>query len=293
MKGLIIINAYPNGEKFYRQAHRIAEELKKLGVSVDVMKNGDVFGLIDGTGSVNVSFPTKYDFIVYLDKDKYLGELLEKSGFRLFNCASAVEICDDKMKTTLALIGKGVPVVDSIPAPLCYTQNAKPNENFLENVAQVLGFPLVVKNSYGSFGEGVHLVHGMRELIELEEKILHVPHFYQRYVAESAGRDIRVMVIGGKAVACMERIAQGEEFRSNIELGGIGRKIELDDECRQVAESAANALGLEYCGVDLLQGKDGAMVCEINSNAFFEGLESVTGYNVAAAYARHILKTTK
>lgn len=290
MKGLVIINAYPNGEKFMRQGERIAKELRLLGVETDLVKNGEIFAVCQADGMVSSNLAKEYDFAVYLDKDKYLGKMLEKCGLRLFNNATAVELCDDKLLTYIALSKAGVSLVKSIPSPLCYTPNAKVDESFLRSVAQELGFPLIAKKSYGSFGCGVKRVHGIRELFSTEQEWLYVPHFYQSYVKESAGKDIRVIVIGGKAVGAMERVAQQGEFRSNIELGGVGRKIELSPQYAVVAEKAANALGLDYCGVDLLEGGNGAIVCEVNSNAFFEGLESVTGLNIAKLYAEHILR---
>ena len=89
----------------------------------------------------------------------------------------------------------------------------------------------------------------------------------------------------------MQRTAQAGEFRSNIELGGVGSAIELTSEIAQAAEECARVLGLEYCGVDLLQTAQGLTVCEVNSNAFFEGIESATGVNVAQLYAKHIYTT--
>lgn len=293
MQGLIIINAYPNGAKFYRQAERIAQEFRSLGVETDVLRNGEVSAEVTATGETRAFLPKKYDFAVYLDKDKYLGQMLEKTGLSLFNRAGAVEICDDKMLTALALQNVGVRLAESIPAPLCYTPNAAADKTFLQTVAKKLGFPLVMKKSYGSFGAGVQLVHGMPELIKTEQENLYHPHFYQRFIEESAGRDIRVIVIGGKAVAAMERVAQEGEFRSNIELGGTGKKIDLSDEYAFAAERVAQALGLDYCGVDLLETSKGCVVCEVNSNAFFEGLEKTTGVNVAKKYAEYVLQTLK
>ena len=98
------------------------------------------------------------------------------------------------------------------------------------------------------------------------------------------------MVIGGKAVAAMRRVAKEGEFRSNIELGGVGEKAELTSLLSLAAEGCAKALGLDYCGVDLLKTKDGYAVCEVNSNAFFEGLEAATGVDIAAAYAEYICR---
>ena len=178
-----------------------------------------------------------------------------------------------------------------IPSPLCYNKTATVNERFLQKVADELGFPLVVKTSYGSFGAGVHLVHGMPELREIAQKLLHTPHFFQAYIESSKGRDIRVIVVGGKVLGGMERRAQEGEFRSNIELGGTGSAVELDERYIQTAEHVANVLGLDYCGVDLLEGEDGPVLCEVNSNAFFEGFERATGIDVADAYAKHIVNT--
>lgn len=293
MQGLIIINGYPNGEKFYRQANRIAEELRLLGIETDVLRNGEMTAAILSTGDVTAFTDKKYDFAVYLDKDKYLGRILEKTGLRLFNGAAAVETCDDKMSTYLALLGAGVPLVESIPAPLCYTPNAKANESFLQTVAKQLGFPMVMKQSYGSFGAGVQLVRDMPELINVEQENLYRPHFYQRYIAEASGRDIRVIVIGGKTAAAMQRIAEKGEFRSNIELGGRGETIELAPKYAAIAERAAQVLGLDYCGVDVLETSGGGVICEVNSNAFFEGLEKTTGINVAKKYAEYIVEQVK
>ena len=293
MKGFVLINGYPSGEKFYRPGERIAVALRALGVEVDVYRNGEVYAMVEGDGGVTVCTPhqKQYHFAVYLDKDKYLGKLLEEGGLKLFNSATSVELCDDKMQTYLSLLDSGLHLAESIAAPLCYTKEAKPNTEFLARVGDSLGFPLVAKKSYGSFGEGVQLIPGMPELIKQEESWLHVPHFYQRYISQSQGRDIRAIVIGGKAVAAMERVAQEGEFRSNIELGGTGRKTDLQPAYQQAAERAAQVLGLEYCGVDLLETKEGPIVCEVNSNAFFEGLENTTGIDVAALYAKHIYES--
>ncbi len=291
MKGLVIINGYPAAEKFIRQGERIAKALCNLGVEAQLVKNGEISLCMGEDGTPVCDLAAGVDFAVYLDKDKYLGRGLEGCGLRLFNSAESVELCDDKLRTYQALQGKGVRFIESIPAPLCYTSGAKPSEKFLQTVGERLGFPLVAKKSYGSFGVGVQLVHGYPELREIEGAWLHTPHFYQRYVAAAAGRDIRVLVVGGKALGGMERRAQAGEFRSNIELGGVGRRVTLTRAMQESAERAAGALGLDYCGVDLMEDERGVLLCEVNSNAFFEGFEEATGIDVPKAYAEHIRRT--
>ena len=283
------MNAYPNGEKFYRQSRRIAEEFKGIGIEAEIRRTSEIDAAIRFDGRAEVS--GGFDFAVYLDKDKYLRRILEKTGMRLFNSSEAVERCDDKMLTYLALSDSGIEIPESVSAPLCYTPSVHPDESFLSRTAARLGFPLVAKKSFGSFGKDVRLIRTMDELRTTEKDFLYCPHFYQRYLAESAGRDIRVIVIGGRAVAAMERRAQKGEFRSNIELGGHGVCVGLTESFRLAAEKAAEALQLDYCGVDLLEAGSKPVLCEVNSNAFFEGMEAATGMNIARLYAEHIFRT--
>ena len=289
MKGFIVMNGYPSADKFYRQSERIKTALENLGVQTDIFLNGEIEGFLTETATAKTAL-SKYDFCVYLDKDKYLSRILEGAGLRLFNSATAVELCDDKMVTYLSLQNAGVKIPKTISAPLCYTPNAQAKQTFLDRV-ECLGYPLVAKKSYGSFGSGVKLIENRDELERTEQEWLYLPHFYQSFVGKK-GRDIRVVVIGGKAVAGMRRIACDGEFRSNIELGGRGVGIELPQEYAKQAEKVANHLRLDYCGVDLLEG-DEPIVCEVNSNAFFEGLELATGVRIAEKYAEYIVREMK
>jgi ribosomal protein S6--L-glutamate ligase/gamma-F420-2:alpha-L-glutamate ligase len=116
------------------------------------------------------------------------------------------------------------------------------------------------------------------------------PHLFQKFIPTGSGRDVRIIVIGGKAVACMERSNQ-TDFRSNIAKGGTGRAITPPQEFIEVAERACKELGLDYAGVDLLYGEHGQpILCEVNSNAFFLGMEKATGINVAKLYAEYMIK---
>jgi ribosomal protein S6--L-glutamate ligase len=109
----------------------------------------------------------------------------------------------------------------------------------------------------------------------------------QEYVVESAGRDVRALVVGGRIVAAMRRQARSGEWRSNIHRGGEGTRIELDPSYVATAIAAAGAIGLDVAGVDLLEGRDGPRVTEVNASPGFEGLERVCGVDVAAAILDH------
>ncbi len=290
MKGIVLLNAYTKSAGANRQASRIAEELNVLGVQTEMRLNGafdaDIF-------SSRVRLAQKPDFVVYLDKDKYLSRLWEKEGVRLFNSADGVEVCDDKMLTYIALANGGVEIPDTLPAPLCYYPDARVREEYCRVVEERLGYPLVVKKSFGSGGIDVNLIQNFAELTKIAEEYKLFPHLYQKYIAAKRGEDTRVLVIGGKAVAAMRRRNDGD-FRSNIELGGRGYPAEITKSYREISERAARLLSLDYCGIDLLEGEDGRpIVCEVNSNAFFNEAEKVTGVNIAGAYAAHIAREMK
>ena len=289
MKGLILVNAYTQNEHELNQPRRIRQELAGLGVPCDLLRNDFVPAWI--AGGVRADAACGYYFCVYIDKDRYVPRLLEGAGMRLFNRARAVEVCDDKMLTHIAL-ADAVPMPATLPAPLCYTAGAPLSEELIGRVEELLGYPVVVKECYGSLGKGVHLARDRAQLHEIAARLQGRPHLFQKFVAESAGQDMRVIVIGGRAVGAMRRISQGD-FRSNAELGGRGEAARLDPAVAAICERAAQALGLDYCGVDLLFSADGPLVCEVNSNAFFGTFERVTGINVARLYAQHIVNTMR
>ncbi|MBQ9081358.1 MAG: RimK family alpha-L-glutamate ligase [Clostridia bacterium] len=288
MKGLIIVNAYSENEDYLYQARRLQEEFSRKGISVEIRKNYCGIASIEKNGKITSQ--QAGDFAVFLDKDKYTMRLLEKKGLRLFNPARAIEICDDKMLTHVALANYGIPMPETLPAPFCYTSEAKIGEGYSKNVITALGLPVVVKHSYGSLGKEVFLAKTEEELCALATRLRFTPHFYQKYVGESRGKDLRVICVGGKAIAAMLRSAE-EDFRSNIALGGVGAPFAVNEEIALLSKKISDLLELDYCGIDFLFGKEGLLLCEVNSNAFFKGIEKATGVNVAAAYAEHIINS--
>jgi len=110
----------------------------------------------------------------------------------------------------------------------------------------------------------------------------------QKFVKESKGRDVRVLVVGSRVVAAMRRVAQGDEFRSNVHRGGHAEAVELPEEYERTAVHAAQVMGLRVAGVDMLEGRDGPIVMEVNSSPGLEGIESATGIDIAAEIVRLI-----
>ena len=286
-KGLIIVNAYCELDSNLHQSKRLKQELEILGVNVDILKNDSFLAYIQN-GNI-VSRLNNYDFCIYLDKDKYISKMLENRPIRLFNPHNAIQLCDDKMLTHIALSNNGIPMPKTLSGLLCYTPNSTIKEESLDLLEKELGYPLIVKNSFGSLGAQVYLAQDRNSLKEICQANLYKPHLFQEFIKESSGTDIRVIVVGGKPIVAMKRVSK-VDFRSNIELGGVGEKYEIDFNLASVCSKVSRVLNLDYCGIDILVSNSGYMVCEVNSNAFFGGIEKVTGVNVAKVYAEHIIK---
>jgi ribosomal protein S6--L-glutamate ligase len=201
---------------------------------------------------------------------------LEALGVPLVNGSSAIARSRDKLAALQQLAAAGV----RIPR----TVLARGGGDVKELVAEVGGLPAILKLIQGTQGVGVMIAHSEAEvtsilgtLWELGQEIL-----LQEFVAESKARDLRGLVVGERVVGAMRREARRGEFRSNLHRGGAGTAITLPPEYAEAAVRAAQVLGLDVAGVDLLESKNGPMVLELNSSPGFEGLEKATGLDIAS-----------
>ena len=283
----IIINAYYSAPQYIAQSLRLKEEFEKAGASADIVRNDGFYGRIDND-RIKTYFGN-YSACVFLDKDKYLSEMLELCGVTIFNGHKTIVDCDDKMVTYIRLADSGVNIPKTLPGLLCYNPYEQIREQTVSIIENQLGYPLVVKECFGSQGKGVYPVFDRGQLYSAMERVKMKPHLFQQMISSSLARDVRVIVIGGKAVGAMLR--EGSDgFHSNVGQGGKGSAYPLSPSFRNAAEACAKTLGADFCGVDLLFGETGEpIVCEVNSNAFFTEFERCTGINVAALYAEYIL----
>ena len=288
-KGLILVNAYNTLNQSIHQANRLKEEFNKLDVFIDILKNDSFLAIINDNGYIKSKL-NNYDFCIYLNKDKYISLMLEKNGLRLFNSHDAIVNCDDKMTTSIILANHNIPLPKTLPGLLCYNEDAKINIETILHIEEELNYPLIMKHSYGSLGKGVFKINNREELINKMEELKCKPHLFQEFISYSEGKDIRVITIGQKVVASMLR-KSSNGFRSNIALGGKGYIYNPPQDLINLCEKVSKILNLDYGGIDILIDKDNYKICEVNSNAFFEGVEKVTGINVAKSYAEYIYKT--
>lgn len=195
-------------------------------------------------------------------------------GVPILNGYHAIGRAKNKLRTMQILHSLG------IPTPRTVVIN---NEAALKGAVEAVGgAPVILKDPFGTFGTGVVIVESLRaakSVLHSLRKMIMV----QEYIEESGGRDTRVFVVGDRVVAAMERSAQAEEFRSNVELGGVASSVEISDEYAKIALASTRAIGLDYAGVDIIETKNGPAVLEVNGNPGFKALEGVSGVNVAGA----------
>jgi ribosomal protein S6--L-glutamate ligase len=146
-----------------------------------------------------------------------------------------------------------------------------------------------VKLQQGAQGIGTMIAETPQAVTSLLETLWAMGQdiILQEYIAESKGRDYRAIVVGGRVVAAMRRQAKAGEFRSNLHRGGQGERIVLDKRYRLAAVAATRVMGLEIAGVDMLEGKEGPKILEINSSPGLEGVERASGVDVAGAIIAH------
>ncbi len=278
-KGYIIINGFLREEKFFSLYSALKQSADKAGLQLELKTNIEL--MCDIASGKTVANETLPPFAIFWDKDVRLAKTLEAAGMKLFNSASAIELCDDKSLTHIALMNR-VPQPKTVLIPLTFPRVGYTDCTFLEKIADYLGFPLVMKQCFGSFGAGVYLARNMDEAKAALMKTAGGAAIAQQYIASSFARDIRAYVVSDKVAAAMLRHNESGDFRANVAQGGKADAYALNEAQAALAVRTAQILGCTFAGVDLLFGENGEMtVCEVNSNAHFAGISAATGVNIA------------
>lgn len=206
----------------------------------------------------------------------------EQMGVFTLNGSHAITVARDKLRALQVLSRHQV----GFPA----TTFVRHRDDLLPAIDRLGGGPVVIKVLEGTQGIGVILAEDRAVAQAMVETLQSARQnvLLQRFVVESRGRDVRALVVGGRVVAAMRRIAQGGEFRSNVHRGGRTEALELTAEIEHTAIRAAQIMGLRVAGVDMLESNDGPLVMEVNSSPGLQGIESTTGIDVAGAIVDHI-----
>ncbi len=199
----------------------------------------------------------------------------EMMGVYPLNESVAIGRSRDKLRSMqiLAREGIGLPVTT-------FAHDPRQTEEVLKLAG---GAPLVIKLLEGTQGIGVVLADTDRSAKSVIEAFrgAKVNILVQEFIKEAGGTDIRVLIVGGKVVAAMQRTGAEDDFRSNLHRGGSAQTIKISPEERSTAIRSAKAMGLNVCGVDLLRANHGPVVMEVNSSPGLEGVEKATGIDVA------------
>jgi ribosomal protein S6--L-glutamate ligase len=218
-------------------------------------------------------------------------ECMEFAGIRVFNRTYSHRRAKDKLATLVWLAHKGVPI---------------PETTITERMAAALAATrrhgdVVSKPLRGSQGQGVlrlqdpDLAFRIFKVLQTQDQIMFVQKFIQTPTQDEEGRpmpprDIRVMVVGGRALGAMYRYAKPGKWKANVAQGGRPRKCPLSPELGKIAVRAAGALEMDFAGVDLLEASTGLLVSEVNSAPNWSGFQKVTEIDVAQEIADHVLR---
>lgn len=206
----------------------------------------------------------------------------EVMGVMPLNNSDAISRSRDKLASSQLLVRKGIDM------PI--TAFAHNPDNIDDLIAEVGGAPLVIKMVEGSQGIGVVLAetdNAARSVIQAFMG-LNANIMVQEFIQEASASDIRCFVIGDKVVAAMKRQGQDGEFRSNLHCGGTATAVRLSPQERATAVRAAKIMGLDVCGVDILRAKRGPLVMEVNSSPGLEGIEKISGKDIASLMIEHL-----
>lgn len=185
----------------------------------------------------------------------------------------------------LAKAGVGVPK----------TVFARETADLEDVIEKAGGTPLIVKVARGTHGNGVVLAETAKAAKAVMQAfyVEGVTFLVQEFVKESAGTDIRALVVGSQVVASIKRQSLDDDFRSNTHQGGIGKIVKLTPEEERTAIKAAKAMGLPVCAVDMMRSDRGPLVLEVNSSGSLKTPELLTKRNVAGKIIEYIEQNAK
>ena len=268
------------------ETNRLVEEFKNQGIGVEIIDPNeiDIFVNKENRQSVLVNgeslplpkfvFPRTGSGTTY--HIKAVIRHFERMGVVVVNGSDSIDNVKDKLYThqILAQSNLDIPKTMLLKHPI--------DVNFVE---KHLGFPVIVKTISGSYGRGVFIADGKKQLkqlvtmAELTKKSYDI--IIQEFIKDTWGKDLRVLVVNNKVVGCMMRRATDDDFRANITRGGEGFPYEVNEQIEWLSSESSKALNLDIAGVDLLFDKEGYKICEVNSNPGFEGMEVFTKKNIA------------
>lgn len=286
--GWVIYNGHLGGKKFLDFAEWIQRAAHAHAIEMKIIKNNALLAMVGTDSNLLKDEQALPDFVVFSDKDIPLAQQFESMGIPLFNSSKSIAVCDNKILMYQALSEAGIRIPKTIIAPKIFPGTMPMQLEMFDPAITELGFPMIVKEAFGSFGEQVYLIRNREQLHRKITEIGTDPFVLQEYIQTSHGRDIRINVVGGRIVASMIRSSE-TDFRANVSRGGNMEQYTPTKKESELAIAAAAAVGTDFAGVDLLFGPEGEpLVCEVNSNAHIRSIYDCTGVDVSASIISYI-----
>lgn len=210
--------------------------------------------------------------------------LLTMQGVRIYNQAHAIERTVDKAMTSFLLCEH------QVKTPATWVCESRHEAEKLRQQAEANNQQLVLKPLFGSQGQGVRKLEMQEALPVPMQQFVDGVYYFQEFIQSAdVPHDYRVFVVGGKVISTMRRLGSG--FVNNVAAGGRCEAVIADDAMVDIALKAANAVNIDYCGVDVIQAITGEYyVLEVNSIPAWRGLQSVTGFNIAEVLVDDFLR---
>jgi ribosomal protein S6--L-glutamate ligase len=279
-----------NGPSNYT-TKRLKEAAKARGHSVRIVKYSQCYIRVEkGKPTVRYKGKDLDDVDAIIPRiaqsiTKYGTSIVRQFAMRgIYTIASSIAIVRsrDKLRAYQLLAKNGV----GIPS----TVFARETADLDDVIEQAGGTPLIIKVAKGTHGNGVVLAETKKAAKAVMQAfyVEGISFLVQEFIKESAGEDIRVLVVGNKVVASIKRQNLDDDFRSNTHQGGVGSKIKLTEEEKKMAIKAAKVMGLSVCGVDMMRSDRGPLVLEVNSSASIKTPELITKRDVATKIIEHI-----
>ena len=213
--GLLIVNPFLESQRFKSIYEALSEAFLSHGIQLHQMNYAD---LVSPLGK-QIELPHAIDFALFWDKDISLAKSLELQGIKVFNSSTSIENADSKIKTALCLQEASLPMPKTVLGPLTFPQCGYSDFSFLTRIEKEIPYPFVLKEEFGSFGEQVQLISNKEEAKKAIRALGTKRFLIQEFIKESAGVDVRVVVLGKEVVCAYKRIS-ANGFRSNLALGG-------------------------------------------------------------------------
>lgn len=277
---LAILSANPS----LYSTNRLVEAAQKRGHDVDVINHNHCYvGMETNNNNVYLGDHELVDYDAIIPRIGASVTFYGSSIIRQFEVkhvyttlsSLALVRSRDKLRATQVLAKNDIGIPKTV-----FAKQPRDVQNLIKTVG---GPPLIVKLLEGTQGLGVVLAETKTAAKSVIEAFygLNANILVQEFIKEAGGSDIRVIVVGWKVIAAYKRQGQEGEFRSNLHRGGEGVKVTLTSKEKKTAIAATKALGLNIAGVDMLRSERGPLVLEVNSSPGFEGVERVTGVDVA------------